>query len=74
VKKGTHHSAATRQQIRDALRNVPSGLAAQRELDNRWQHVCPACKIGNCLACDGGGCRCVCALELDQKAPRRRVA
>lgn len=33
--------------------------------------LCPACRIHNCLCCDGGRCRCVCAIELDE--PRRRV-
>ena len=33
--------------------------------------LCAACRSGNHLACDGGECRCVCALELDVKLPRK---
>jgi uncharacterized protein (DUF736 family) len=33
--------------------------------------LCAACRSGNHLACDGGECRCVCALELDEKLPRK---
>ncbi len=33
--------------------------------------LCEACREGNCNACDGGDCRCVCALELDWKIVRR---
>ena len=35
--------------------------------DQRGNNVCAACAEGNCLACDGDGCRCVCSLYLDQK-------
>lgn len=29
--------------------------------------LCEACAADNCNACDGGECRCVCALELDER-------
>lgn len=29
--------------------------------------LCEPCRGRNCLACDGGNCRCVCILELDVK-------
>ncbi len=45
-----------------------------RRRENRENLVCEACAQGNCLACDGGNCRCVCALEMDRPAVRRRVA
>lgn len=52
----------------------PVQNARRRSLENRGQMVCAACAEGNCLACDGGRCRCVCALELDDKRPGRRLA
>ena len=45
-----------------------------RRRENRGNLVCEACAQGNCLACDGGNCRCVCALEMDRPRVRRRVA
>ena len=35
--------------------------------------LCAACREGNCLACDGGDCRCACSLEFDRKMVRRRA-
>ncbi len=45
-----------------------------RRRENRGNLVCEACAQGNCLACDGDNCRCVCALEMDRPRVRRRVA
>jgi len=35
--------------------------------DQDTEFLCDACRNNNCLACDGGDCRCVCSLELDEK-------
>ena len=45
-----------------------------RRRENRGNLVCEACAQGNCLACDGDNCRCVCALGMDRPRVRRRVA
>ncbi len=34
--------------------------------------MCRACVRGKCLLCDGEGCRCVCAVELDKKRVQAR--
>ena len=46
----------------------------RRRRENRGNLVCEACAQGNCLLCDAGNCRCVCALEMDRPRVRRRVA
>jgi hypothetical protein len=48
--------------------------AARKSKNRRREYLCEACYDGNCLACDGEGCRCVCSIELDRKRPVRRVA
>jgi hypothetical protein len=38
----------------------------KRKLSEDEEILCEACRGNNCLACDGGDYRCVCALELDE--------
>jgi hypothetical protein len=45
-----------------------------RRVQNRGNNLCEACAAENCLACDGGECRCICSLEMDVKRPARRRA
>jgi hypothetical protein len=47
---------------------VTSGRRGRMSEDE--EVLCGACRAGDCLLCDGGSCRCVCALELDE--PRRK--
>ncbi len=39
--------------------------AAKRERSRELR--CMACRRGDCLLCDGEGCLCPCALDLDRK-------
>ena len=72
---GTLRCFAGWRQITDARAKALSDPdARQRMNENEYKSACSACKRGDCLLCDGGNCRCVCAIELDQKVPRRRIA
>ena len=57
-----------------AIKKALADETSIRRRENRGNLACEACAQGNCLACDGGDCRCVCALEMDRPRVRRRVA
>ena len=57
-----------------AIKKALADETSMRRRENRGNLACEACAQGNCLACDGGDCRCVCALEMDRPRVRRRVA
>jgi len=79
-------AAMNRPEVREKLRAAQQAASAKPEVRekrraaqlaawaNRNNLVCAACRDGNCLACDGGGCRCVCSLEMDRKVVRRAAA
>ena len=72
MRKGQVVSIEVRKRMSAARKKALADPEVRRKIENRGNIVCSACAEGNCLACNGGKCRCICALELDQK--RKRVA
>ena len=72
MRKGQVVSIEVRKRMSAASKKAWADPEVRRKIENRGNIVCSACAEGNCLACNGGKCRCICALELDQK--RKRVA
>ena len=71
MRKGEKMSAGQREKLRAALNRPEVREKRHRRIDSRGNVLCAACRDGNCNACNGGDCRCVCALELDRKVVRR---
>ena len=59
---------AVRQRMSEASKKALADPAVrqrmQRKRDGKGNILCSGCRAGNCMACDGGACRCVCSLEL----------
>ncbi len=60
-----------RARISAARKKALADPTSMRRRENRGNLVCEACVQGNCLACDGDNCRCVCALEMDRPRVRK---
>ena len=61
-RRGRKHSADTKQRMSEGQKKA---------YVRRDSGLCEGCLKGDCLLCDGGACRCTCALELDRKRVRR---
>ena len=75
---GTHHDPEVRQRMSAARKKAWADPEVRqrvaRKRDGIGNILCGSCREGNCLACDGGVCRCVCSLEMDAIRRPRKVA
>jgi tripartite-type tricarboxylate transporter receptor subunit TctC len=61
---------AVRQRMSDASRKAWADPAVRQRMNRRrddMKDFCLECVDGNCLACDGHGCKCPCGAYLDKK-------
>lgn len=76
MRKGEHMTAEQKAKCGEA---VSAAHAVRRQAlghdAGECRHMrCENCRIGYHLQCDGGSCRCVCALTLDEKWQRGKYA